>query len=380
MWEIPVPKARAGCHHARMRQWLAAAGVFAISVATASGVSAETTEQQATRCAVGSRILPGGGPLEWQPSGSALVLPGSATAPAVKAGNVLVLTTTRDLRRYGLAAVDARTRRLLPFKVSLPAPNVPLALAASPTTVYVVYGPRGPAGPKAVRAYDLRSGKPRPAFRVAELDAEGTVFAGIAFARGRVVLAGRSGTGPGGILAAYDAASGKEIWRTDPGWAPQGLVTDGARLYVGVPKRAASERSAVAFDARTGKRVPGWGTRIRDDFDTEAKGIAGRNLVVWKTSAARTHTLLYSRAAGKPVSTPPAVKAGGEYLYGTSRAIVGLVRDRRQPAFGVYDARGKVIGTVCSRYVVLAQRDSRTLVAYESLPGNRTRLLWLTRE
>jgi hypothetical protein len=33
----------------------------------------------------------------------------------------------------------------------------------------------------------------------------------------------------------------------------------------------------------------------------------------------------------------------------------------------------------CPRYIVLAQRDDRTLAAYESLGANGTRLLWLTR-
>jgi PQQ-like domain len=344
-------------------------------------VDAVPAVDRAAKCTIGSRPAPGGGALEWQPDRERqLVVRGWVGAPTVRVGNTLIATTSsRDLRRYGLAAFDLRTRRRLAFEPRLPPGNIPLALAASAATVYVVYGSDGAIGPKGVRAFNLRTGAALRGFRVTDFDEEGTVFSGIAYARSRVVLAGGPGTGPGGVLAAYNPTTGAEVWRTDPGWTPQGLVTDGARLFLGVPKLAADQHMVVAYDAGNGKPVPGWGVAIEDDFDTEAKGIAGPNVVVWKTSVARTHTFLYSRAVGKPVATPRTVAAGGDYLYGTGRTIVGLVKDRGQPAFSVYDASGKVIGTVCFRYVVLAQRDDRTLIAAEGVAGGDSRLLWLRR-
>jgi hypothetical protein len=320
-------------------------------------VDAVPAVDRAAKCTIGSRPAPGGGALEWQPDRERqLVVRGWVGAPTVRVGNTLIATTSsRDLRRYGLAAFDLRTRRRLAFEPRLPPGNIPLALAASAATVYVVYGSDGAIGPKEVRAFNLRTGAALRGFRVTDFDEEGTVFSGIAYARNRVVLAGGSGTGPGGVLAAYNPTTGAEVWRTDPGWTPQG-PRHGRRAPL--PRRPQARRGS-AHGGGLRRRERQAGTRLgRDDRGRLRHGGEGNR----RAERRRLEDI-----------------GGGEYLYGTGRTIVGLVMDRGQPAFGVYDARGKVIGTVCFRYVVLAQRDDRTLIAAEGVAGADTRLLWLIR-
>jgi hypothetical protein len=70
-----------------------------------------------------------------------------------------------------------------------------------------------------------------------------------------------------------------------------------------------------------------------------------------------------------------------ELLSGTGRTILGRVRvpTHSGPLINigaVFDAKGKLIGTACSSYQVLAQVDDRHLIATQTLSDQRTQRIY----
>jgi hypothetical protein len=95
-------------------------------------------------CTVAGRPLPGAGRLEWKPSGRApLRVQGPISLPWARTGNTLIVSGVRSIdgrRRHGLAAIDLRTGRALPFDPVIPANRLFSGLAASPSAVYLAFG------------------------------------------------------------------------------------------------------------------------------------------------------------------------------------------------------------------------------------------------
>jgi hypothetical protein len=94
--------------------------------------------------------------------------------------------------------------------------------------------------------------------------------------------------------------------------------------------------------------------------------------------------LAVTRADGSPTRPPRLPSNTVELLSGTGRTILGRIRvpTHTGPAIligAVFDPTGKLIGTVCSRYQVLAQRDDRHLVAVELLGQSSARIVELVR-
>jgi hypothetical protein len=85
-------------------------------------------------CTVAGRPLPGAGRLEWKPTGRApLRVQGPISLPWARTGNTLIVSGVRSIdgrRRHGLAAMDLRTGRALPFDPVIPASACGLAAAA----------------------------------------------------------------------------------------------------------------------------------------------------------------------------------------------------------------------------------------------------------
>jgi hypothetical protein len=355
----------------------ALAGIVAVVVLAAAAPAAGAA------CSVAGRPMPGAGRLEWKPSGWGPVrtrgLPG---IPVARTGSTLILSGVTSIdgrRRHGLAALNMRTGRVLPFDPVIPGNRFFVEMAASPTTVYVGVGTfdEGREGLKEIKAFDLRTGAPLPAFAPPDFG-EG-LLGGMVLAGGRLIMAGGPPFGAGTNLGAYDPSTGAPVWRDQLDWSPRSLVTDGTRLFLGEEPPVPDSHGIKAFDAATGAAIPGWGATLpARTARTTVFGVDATHVFAFTGSRQRAEMLTVSQSDGRRVSLRRLPSNAVELREGTRRTIYGRIRV--QPRGGgpkliigaVFDTTGKLIGTVCSRYQVLAQIDDRHLLATESLSDQRS--------
>ena len=352
----------------------------------ADGRAAGAAAASSGSCSVAGRASPGAGRLEWKRSARApLTTRDGPNLPYLRDGNTVFLsgvTAVGGARRHGLAAMDARTGKPLAFDPVLPARRFIAGLAASPKAVYVAHGALedGPVGPKEIEAFDRRTGAPIAGFAVPDfLDGE---LSAMVFAAGHVVIAGAPPFGPGPTLGAYDATTGAPVWRDELGWTATSMVTDGSRLYLGV-RPDADQRLAVAFDAATGQPIADWGAGLaKSRYQSKVVGAdPSRVFVATADSRGRPKPIAVSRAQGAQASLPRLPSNALELLSGTGRTIVGRIRvpTHHGPPIligAVFDAKGKLVGTVCSFYQVVAQLDDRHLLAAQTLSDQRSQRIY----
>ena len=370
---------------------VAAAAATAIAVAGTPGSDRADARPAPGHVAASARSCPAGTPgagrLEWKRSARApLTTRNGPNLPYLRAGNTLFLsgvTAVGGARRHGLAAMDVRTGRALAFDPVLPARRFIAGLAASPTTVYVAHGALedGPVGPKEIQAFDRRTGAPLAAF--APPDFRDGELSAMVFAAGHVVIAGAPPFGPGPTLGAYDAATGAPIWRDELGWTAPSMVSDGSRLFLAVPPEIDEHHVAAAFDAASGQPIAGWGSGLAASrYRGSVVGLDPSHVFGGTAdSRGRARVLILSRAQGAPASLPRLPSNAVELLSGTGRTILGRIRvpTHQGPPIligAVFDATGKLIGTVCSHYQVLAQVDDRHLIATQTLSDQRTQRIY----
>jgi hypothetical protein len=115
-------------------------------------------------------------------------------------------------------------------------------------------------------------------------------------------------------------------------------------------------------------------------------GVDTTRVFAFTGSHQRAERLVVSQSDGRQASLPRLPSNAIELREGTRRTIYGRIRV--QPRGGgpkiligaVFDTAGKLIGTVCSRYQVLAQVDDRHLLAAETLGDQRSaRIVQLVR-
>jgi hypothetical protein len=376
-----------------MRMWVRAAVACATAVAVALSLASlpAATTAAGPSCSVGARAMPGAGKLEWKRSARSPVRTrGIPALPYVRTGNALLVngvTAIAGRSRHQIAAIDVRTGKPLPFDAPIPANAVIKTFGASPTAVYVVFESEDQDGAlhHQVKAYDLATGAPLAGF--ASPDFQDGLIEAVTYAAGRLVVAGGPAVGPGPTLAAYDPATGATAWRNATGWPIHTVVSDGARLYVGVAEDLPEEHVLAAFDAATGQRIAGWGSSIPPNRRRGMVVGLDPSRVFGGVVTARPGTrplLAVTRAEGRPTRPPRLPSNTVELLSGTGRTILGRIRvpTHTGPAIligAVFDTTGKLIGTVCSRYHVLAQRDDRRLVAVELLGQSSARIVELVR-
>jgi hypothetical protein len=355
----------------------ALAGIVAIAALTATAPAAGAA------CSVAGRSLPGAGRLEWKPTGWApLRTRGLPGIPVARTGSTLILSSVTSIdgrRRHGLAAVNMRTGRVLPFDPDIPSGRFFIEMAASPTTVYVGVGTfdEGREGLKEIKAFDLRTGAPLPAF--APPDFVDGLLGGMVFAGGRLIMAGAPPFGAGTNLGAYDPTTGAPVWSDQLDWSPRSLVTDGTRLFVGEEPPVPDSHGIKAYEVATGAAIPGWGATLpARTARTTVFGVDATHVFAFTGSRQRAEMLTVSQSDGRRASLRRLPSNAVELREGTRRTIYGRIRV--QPRGGgpkliigaVFDTTGKLIGTVCSRYQVLAQIDDRHLLASETLSDQRS--------
>ena len=177
------------------------------------------------------------------------------------------------------------------------------------------------------------------------------------------------------------ASTGAPVWRralSEIGFEIRNVVTDGARLYVKEPTHL-----MAAFDAATGAPIPTWGAAIRPgDYPGSFMDVVGLDatrvygVTLKGEGASFSHRVVVSRSEGRPVSLPHLPAAA--LRSGTSRTILGQMRIRKTLIDAVFGPTGRLIGTVCSFYRVIAQRDDRRLIATKQGPTS-TRIIELAR-
>jgi hypothetical protein len=352
--------------------------------------SASAAAPAGAACTVAGRPLPGAGRLEFKPSGRApLRVRGPISLPWARSGNTLIVSGVTSIdgrRRHGLAAIDLRTGRALPFDPVIAANRLFSGLAASPSAVYLAFGTfdDGSTGPKELKAFDLRTGAELQGF--APPDFRDGLLGGMAYANGRLFMAGAPPIGAGVNLGAYDPVTGAPIWRDQLDWPVHSLLADGTRVFLGEDSETPDNRGVTAFDAATGAAIGGWGAtlparRVR----STVLGLDPARVFVFTGSRARPELLVVSKADGRSVRPPRLPSNAVELLSGTGRTLLGRIRVRprgggpRILIGAVFDATGKLIGTVCSRYQVLAQVDDRHLLAYEAVGQQGNRIVQLVR-
>jgi hypothetical protein len=341
-------------------------------------------------CSIAGRPMPGAGRLEWKPSARApLRTRGGISLPWARTGNTLIvsgITSIDGQRRHGLAAIDMRRLRALPFDPDIPANRLYSGLAASPSAVYLGFGTfeDGDTGPKELKAFDLRTGAELAGF--APPDFRDGLLGGMAYANGRLLMAGAPPIGAGVNLGAYDPATGAPIWRDQLDWPVRSLVTDGARVFLGEDSETPDNRGVAAFDAATGAAIGGWGASLPSRrVRSTVLGLDPLRVFVFTGTRARAELLVVSKSDGRSVRLARLPSTAVELLSGTGRTILGRIRV--QPRGGgpriligaVFDSTGRLIGTVCSRYQVLAQVDDRHLLAYDTVGQQANRIYELVR-
>jgi hypothetical protein len=330
-------------------------------------------------CGVRGRPSPGAGKLEWQPHGRlSVALPGFVGATA-RDGNTLYVAAGSS--GNAISAIDLRTGRRLAFRAATPSGTQARHLAVSPTAVYAIAN-RFEDSTDEILAFDRRTGARLAAFNVADF-ADGGVIYSVTYVHGTVVLSGAPPLGDGTGLGAFDPATGAPVWRrtlSELGFEIRNVVTDGARLYVKEPTHL-----MAAFDAATGAPIPEWGAAIRpgaypggflDVVGLDASRVYG--ITVKGEASSFSHRVVVARGDGHPVSLPHLPPNALALRSGTSRTILGNLRTRKTVIDAVFDTTGRLIGTVCSFYRVIAQRDDRRLIATKQGPTS-TRIIELAR-
>jgi hypothetical protein len=353
-------------------------------------VSASAAAPAGAACSIAGRPMPGAGRLEWRPSGrAALRVRGPISLPYARTGGTLVVSGVTSIdgqRRHGLAAIDMRRLRALPFDPVIPGNRLFSGLAASPSAVFLAYGTfeDGDTGPKELKAFDLRAGAERPGF--APPDFRDGLMGGMAYANGRLFMAGAPPIGAGVNLGAYDPATGAPIWRDQLDWSVHSLVTDGTRVFLGEESETPDNRGVAAFDAATGAAVGGWGATLPSrSVRSTVLGLDPSHVFVFTGTQARPELMVVSKSDGRRTRLRRLPSNAVELLSGTGRTLLGRIRV--QPRGGgpriligaVFDKTGKLIGTVCSRYQVLALVDDRHLVAFETVGQTGNRIVELVR-
>jgi outer membrane protein assembly factor BamB len=341
-------------------------------------------------CSIAGRPMPGAGRLEFKPSGRApLRVRGPISLPWARTGNTLIvsgITSIDGRRRHGLAAIDMRRLRALPFDPVIPANRLFSGLAASAGAVYLAYGTfeDGDTGPKELKAFDLRTGAELGGF--APPDFRDGLLGAMAYANGRLFMAGAPAVGAGVNLGAYDPVTGAPIWRDQLDWPVHSLVTDGSRVFVGEDSETPDNRGVTAFDAATGAAIGGWGATLpQRRIRSTVLGLDPSRVFVFSGSRARPELLVVAKSDGHAVRLPRLPSNAVELLSGTERTLLGRIRV--QPRGGgpriligaVFDTSGRLVGTVCSRYQVLAQVDDRHLLAYDAVGQSGNRIYELVR-
>jgi hypothetical protein len=329
-------------------------------------------------CGVRGRPSPGAGKLEWKPDGRlSVALPGFVGATA-RDGNTLYVAAGSS--GNAISAIDLRAARRLAFRAATPSGTQARHLAVSPTAVYAI-SHRFDDSTDQILAFDRRTGARLAAFDVTDF-ADGVIYS-VTYVHGTVVLSGAPPVGDGTGLGAFDPATGAPVWRravSELGFEIRNVVTDGARLYVKEPTHL-----MAAFDAATGARIPEWGAAIRPGaFPGSLLDVVGLDatrvyaVTVKGEAASFSHRVVVARSDGHPVSLPHLPPAALALRSGTSRTIVGNLRTRKTVIDAVFDSTGRLIGTVCSFYRVIAQRDDRRLIATKQGPTS-TRIIELVR-
>ena len=340
--------------------------------------SAATATAAKSSCAVRGRPSPGAGRVEWKPDGRlSVALPGFVGATA-RNGNTLYVAAGSS--GNAISAIDLRTGRRLPFRAATPSGTQARHLAVSPTGVYAI-SHRFDDSTDAILAFDRRTGARLAAFNVTDF-ADGVIYS-VTYVHGTVVLSGAPPVGDGTGLGAFDPATGAPVWRralSELGFEIRNVVTDGARLYVKEPTHL-----MAAFDAATGARIPEWGAAIRpgaypgsflDVVGLDTTRVYG--VTVKGEASSFSRRVVVGRSDGRPVSLPHLPPNALALRSGTSRTIVGNLRTRKTVIDAVFDTTGRLIGTVCSFYRIIAQRDDRRLIATKQGPTS-TRIIELAR-
>jgi PQQ-like domain len=330
-------------------------------------------------CGVRGRPSPGAGKLEWKPDGRLSVTLTGFVGARARDGNTLYVAAGSS--GNAISAIDLRTGRRLPFRAATPSGTQARHLAVSPTAVYAIAN-RFEDSTDAILAFDRRTGARLAGFNVADFG-DGSVIYSVTYVHGTVVLSGAPPLGDGTGLGAFDPATGAPVWRrtlSELGFEIRNVVTDGARLYVKEPTHL-----MAAFDAATGAPIPTWGAAIRPgDYPGSFMDVVGLDAtrvygVTLKGEGARfSHRVVVARSDGHPVSLPHLPPAAQALRSGTSRTILGNLRTRKTVIDAVFDSTGRLIGTVCSFYRVIAQRDDRRLIATKQGPTS-TRIIELAR-
>ncbi len=242
-------------------------------------------------------------------------------------------------------------------------------MAASASALYVASGPDGPTGPgKHVQAFDAGTGARLPSFQPPADLADGLLSA-MVYASGRIVITSAPATGPGPTLGAFDPVTGGALWRLSLPYSMGSMVTNGKQVFVGIRADDRVERLFEAFDAVTGAHVPGSGASLpgaRANSLGTVTGVAGGRLL--GNAGPPLHFVSLSLAGGASLPVPRLPK-GATVSYGTSHTLVGTVPRERVHGIklvnvpGLFTSAGKLIGTTCLQFDVLAQRDDRRLIA-----------------
>jgi hypothetical protein len=370
-------------------RWVALLALVATVVTLV--VTAPTDAQTSSSCSFRGRVQPGGGPLEWKPTGRrSPLLRGSPVLPHARTGNTLVLngiTGVGGSRRRGLVAFDVRTLRPLPFNPPDLTRQRILAMAASPTTVYAGHQPFSDEEARIeIQAFDLRTGALRPEFDPPDFR-EG-LLGDIEVVGGRVVIGGGPPFGPGIMLGAYDPATGARLWQSPVDWPVRSLATDGSRVFVEVDPEGSEGTPyhvVAAVNPADGQPIPGWGSALRQTrFRTKLNGADGAR-VYPDFSLGPNLPEAVSTRDGRAVDLRLPSNAGG-LQGGPGGVILGQQSIRLSPgvraAIGaVFGSTGRLIGTVCGRYQPLTMSDPRHIVAVETRAGQgeRSRLVELAR-
>ncbi|HEY5143254.1 MAG TPA: PQQ-binding-like beta-propeller repeat protein [Solirubrobacteraceae bacterium] len=365
----------------RVRRLLATLVLTGLTVLTLSGPGSDAGGSAAAKSASPCGPAPGGGALEWRPDAHLNVLvKGVAGGFPARAGTTLYVDGVPAAGRTGfIVAIDLRTgKQLASFRPVLPPGDRVIAMAASPSALYVASGPDGPFGEgKHVQAFDADSGAALASFQP-PADLQDGLLSGMVYTAGRIVITSAPPTGPGPTLGAFDAGTGAPLWRINPGYSMGSVATDGRQVFVGVRADEHVERLFDAFDVMTGEQVPSWGASLPGaDADSLGviSGIAGSRLL--GAAGPPPHAVSISLATGAPLPVPQ-LPRGATVSFGTSRTLVGSVPrthlhgTRLYSVPGVFTGGGKLIGTTCLQFDVIAQRDDRHLIALRTSQDQRS--------
>ena len=338
-----------------MKSLVAALVVAAATLTVASMLEAAPDAKPS--CSVRNITFPGGGPLEWKPTAKFKHrVQGFAGEPVAITGRTLVVsgpTSIAGKRRHGLAAIDMRSGRVLPFAPVLPSGHFVVALAASPTIVYAAHGPEGSG--LEVDAFRLSTGAPVASFAPPDFR-NGHAYS-LAYAGGSVIVGGAQDDSPV-TLGAYHPVTGAPRWRQELEWRVDEMVTDGSRLYIAIPPGSPGYRPIGAYDVKSGKRVAGWGASL----PARKQQLFLHGVDATRVFGAYIHGPIIAKLKDGSKATLPQLPPRSEPRGGTARTIVGRIKLRGILVGAVFSPTGKLIGTACSSNQVIAQVDDTHLI------------------